>query len=854
MEKNHILPFFWQHGESEEILRENLAKIDETGIKAVCVESRPHPDFVGEKWWEDLRIIIDEAKRRNMKVWILDDAHFPTGYANGAVKNAPDSLKKWHLNCKVIDVRGPLVHHRFALTTMLGVEISFDNPIKYVKEEVVAVLADRRITNDSEDTEGVFIDLTDRLCDGHLQWNVPEGIYRIFVITKKLDACKDKNDYINLLEPDSVKLLIDEVYEKHYTHVGDEFGKTIAGFFSDEPGFYNSAGSSWDFDLKPGCPNLPLPWTDRLLDVLEERVEFNVRCFLPCLWFECGEHTRSLRYHYMDVITQMYSDNFTKQIGTWCANHKVEYIGHVLEDNDVHMRLGSGTGHYFRSMDGQDMAGIDVIMSQVMPGNDYARYSMITPDKLTDGEFYHYGLAKLGSSAGHILPKTNGNSLVELFGAYGWFCGVTLMKWLTDHMLVRGINNFVPHAFSPAPFPDPDCPPHFYAGGNNPQYHYMSNVFGYMNRMSELLSDGRSAAKVAVYYPVEGEWIGNAMPFHRIGKVLMHHQIDFDVVPYDLLKTCKSDNKTINIGQGSYQCLIIPEMDYLPDHILDCLSNLRRKGLPVYWINKVAKSMSLTKNYDGHVIELSDLYGILTRTEMNDILMDTYLPHLRYYHYVKANRHVYMFFNESIDKGIEAKVVLPNITNIAEFDAINDRFYHIEPTDINKIMLELEPGEARCFVSEIQVQTVENQRYFKEVKEINTLWNVLLADYTDISNFKLVDVVEELKDISNYNSCFSGVVRYEASLQVEESLGNRDKVELYIPEVQEGVKVYINGSYCGSNIAPPYRFDVSGSLKTGTNTLAIEVTTTLYNSQKDMLSQVSPIPAVGIIGKAYLRY
>ena len=39
--------------------------------------------------------------------------------------------------------------------------------------------------------------------------------------------------------------------------------------------------------------------------------------------------------------------------------------------------------------------------------------------------------------------------MCEIFGAYGWMEGTKLMKWLVDHMLVRGINWLVPHAFSP---------------------------------------------------------------------------------------------------------------------------------------------------------------------------------------------------------------------------------------------------------------------------------------------------------------------------------------------------------------------------------------------------------------------
>ena len=45
----------------------------------------------------------------------------------------------------------------------------------------------------------------------------------------------DHRWFINMLSRESVQLLIDAVYEKHYAKYADEFGKTIAGFFSDEP-------------------------------------------------------------------------------------------------------------------------------------------------------------------------------------------------------------------------------------------------------------------------------------------------------------------------------------------------------------------------------------------------------------------------------------------------------------------------------------------------------------------------------------------------------------------------------------------------------------------------------------------
>lgn len=78
----------------------------------------------------------------------------------------------------------------------------------------------------------------------------------------------------------------------------------------------------------------------------------------------------------------------------------MEYIGHVVEDNGTHSRLGHGPGHWFRAMAGQDMAGIDVIGSQVIFGAPVETRRSIG-DMETNGEFFHYILGKMGASAGH---------------------------------------------------------------------------------------------------------------------------------------------------------------------------------------------------------------------------------------------------------------------------------------------------------------------------------------------------------------------------------------------------------------------------------------------------------------------
>lgn len=110
--ENHVLPFLWLRSESHESLTEYLEAIAAADIHEVCLESRPHPDFCGDGWWADLAFIIDECKRLGMGIWILDDAHFPTGYANGLVEKSDPALRKTVLKQRVIDVVcGPHARH-----------------------------------------------------------------------------------------------------------------------------------------------------------------------------------------------------------------------------------------------------------------------------------------------------------------------------------------------------------------------------------------------------------------------------------------------------------------------------------------------------------------------------------------------------------------------------------------------------------------------------------------------------------------------------------------------------------------------------------------------------------------------
>lgn len=87
-------------------------------------------------------------------------------------------------------------------------------------------------------------------------------------------------------------------------------------------------------------------------------------------------------------------------------------IGHVIEDNNAHARLGYGAGHFFKSMSGQDMSGIDVVLHQLMPRQNRHMFKSFTSTGW-DGEFFTFGLARLGASLGHLDPRKRAEQCVK---------------------------------------------------------------------------------------------------------------------------------------------------------------------------------------------------------------------------------------------------------------------------------------------------------------------------------------------------------------------------------------------------------------------------------------------------------
>lgn len=848
----YILPFLWLHGESHELLREEILAIKASGINEFCAESRPYENFCKDVWWEDFGFILKTARELGMRVWLLDDRKFPTGYANGYLE-APEQvhLRKKQIRERQSEVIGP----------MRGVKIHAADWLRPEHGERLHSVIAYRHTDGGEGLDSASaIDLTDTLQDGSVYFDAPDGVWRICV-TIETDANAPDGRfqyYIDMLNPDSCHAMIDAVYQPHFDHFADYFGNTFRGFFSDEPGFLNRLGS---YQSKTGIMFENLPWRADLPALMAESAgmsEAEMRLLLPALWEELGDATTCVRTHYMEVLTQLYRKNFSYLLGDWCRDHGVLYIGHVIEDQGAHMHLGYGAGHYFRALDGQDMAGIDIVLHQDIPGlSDHTHRASLVEGGLAEPAFFRYTLPKLAASHSHIQPLKRGRAMCEIFGAFGWAAGLPFMKGLADIMLCSGINHFVPHAFSPKR-EDPDCPPHFYNGGKNVQFPLFGGLMGYMERCAHLLYGGIHRADVAVYYNAEGDWsTADYRVFHKICQVLTRDLIDFDILPFDTLRDCAAADGHIRLNGESYGALIVSGSKVLPNDRLECFAALARAGVPVIFTDllpcRSAEGRDVTHLLSCfELLPLESLTATLRARGLCHVSGEGQgLTHLRFYHVTQEGCEIYAFSNEDIRHNVDALLTLPQSGECLIYDPFQNRLYKSNAPE-GKLRLKLEKANLLMVVFDQKSHNgIEKFRHEAERLPLELRFDIAVRD-EDTNGFSPLASGSPLFDISAPDRLphFSGEIRYKTRFGAKEGFTVLD-----LGEVGETAEVWLNGKYLGARINAPYKFSLRDALREGENELEVLVRANMGHRRRDKLSRFIQIPPSGILGDiALCRY
>jgi hypothetical protein len=592
---------------------------------------------------------MDEAERLGLELGLFTSSSWNAG---GTWITPKDASKK--LLWSELPVEGP---SEFSGTLPLPDKIS-----EFHKDvAVIAVPAEKESTSKP-------IQLTANLtADGHLNWSVPKGAWKIMRF-----VCSNTGEFLNCPSPNSKGLVIDhlshDATEAHINYLLDALSEGRNGLGPMKLFMLDS------YEVKPA-----FDWTPEMVQLFTTHRGYDPTPWLPVL----AGYT---------VNTKELSDRFLHDY------HKT--VSDLLVD-----------GHFAKARELVNMRGVKLLAEGGHGG--HARVDPLKALGAADipmGEFWNHRknwVTKEAASAAHIYGKPFVNS--ESFtGWQNWQDGPAAYKRLLDIALCAGLNQVTFHTFAHQP-PEAGLPGFAYHAGehfnvNSTWWNQAGPMLKDMSRACQLLQQGQFVADVCVYY---GDNAPNLVPARRIAPTIksnwtddfcahcgkpipvdlrpLDHGYDYDYINEEVILTRMSvrDGKLVLPDGMSYRMMVLPDRKAISPTVLKKLGELIEAGATIVG-TKPAQSNSLGGypkcdeavrdlaqtiwgDCDGDKIK-SHKYGkgqVFWNTPLNEVLSNLGVKpdfvadtannddrHIDYIHRATANEDIYFVSNSDMKRQV----------------------------------------------------------------------------------------------------------------------------------------------------------------------------------------------------------
>jgi hypothetical protein len=621
----------WDGPITEEVIARHLDEIRARGIRCVTLEAGygMSAPYLSPAWFELVRLAVDHARRRGMRVYLVDEGKYPSGFAGGKFSaERPD-----------LCMQGLGVAERIVVAPG-------ETLVRQLPPEVDGAIAVSQADQGSQPLD---------TGSGELRWTAPAGEWEVWLVdhgfrtsvtravsnpTRGKDADNALCDYLN---PEATRQFISFTHDQYERLLGADFGHTVLGFRGDEPDFAHT------------------PWTPALPAEFQRRKGYDVCPYLASLFApQPTEEVRRVKADFWDVWSDLFGKHFFQVQAEWCTEHSLAYLVHLNHEDEM-LKLVCSEGDFFKAMRHAQMPGVDTIWNQIWPG------------KVAD-------FPKLASSAAHLFGRPRAFS--ESFAAYRIPPTVEQAKWVIDHQFVRGINMLeIMFYLSSATEPERSG---WLEADEFPA------VAAYVNRASYLLSLGRPAAQIALYFPTSSIWLGDAAADEsvwKIARVLLEHQRDFDFADEQALSSLlvMEDGALTNLSGQRYRAVIIPPVSVISKTALERLRAFAESGgcvvflghAPALVVDRTFLEASGPADVSWAIREpLGELTPrILEALPHPDVALDRPCAAVKALHRRWRDADAYFFFNES-DEGQSRRATLEGRGQVQVWDAASGR---IEP-------------------------------------------------------------------------------------------------------------------------------------------------------------------------------
>lgn len=506
------LPFWsWNDKLDVSLLKSEIVEFKEAGVGGYFMHARGglETEYLSDDWMNSVRTCIEENKKKGMNSWIYDEVGWPSGFAGGIVTALGD---KYH-------ARG------------LSIE-EFDSFNK--------------ITND-DDVLGVYIynsktNKINIISPDSYNLNLTNGD-RIFRVKHVAGPY-----YIDVLNEKVVKAFLECTHEKYYSIFKDEFGRGLAGFFTDEPRLSVN----------------DIPWSYILSEKFAEKYNYNIIEVLPALFVKC-EGYEKVRYDFWKLVSELFVTSYMKQIYDWCETHNCKLTGHVMMEESLYSQMTGTAG----SMPFYEYMQI--------PGVDWLRRMIESPV-----------VPKQVSSVANQLGKKF--VLTESYALCGWNVNFEELKWIAEWQYVNGVNLMCQHlsAYTLRGLRKRDYPPSLFV--QQPwwkEYHLFND---YLARLGMLLTSGKNAAKVLLIHPMRSAFVAYDgtnnesikkldADFINASEILSGLHIDYHYGDETILqKHGHIEKDSFIVGECEYKAVVLPSMLTMDSTTLALLDNFQNNG------------------------------------------------------------------------------------------------------------------------------------------------------------------------------------------------------------------------------------------------------------------------------------
>ncbi len=409
------IPFWsWNDKLNKEDLIRQIHDMKRLGMKGFFMHARSglETEYLSDEWYDCINACIAEAKKLNMEAWSYDENGWPSGFAGGKLLTCDENYAHW-LDYQVIDHFDP---------EALAVYILQDNKCTRVKGD----------------------------CD----------VKEYHTIYRRADS-----SYVDTMNPRIAKEFIESTYEDYKKRCGDEFGKSMPGFFTDEPQYYR-----WH-----------TVWSDMMLTEFEPRYSYDVLEGLLALFVDY-EGSEEFRFDYYKLCNELFTENFIKIIYEWCEENGAQITGHAIEE--------------------KFLAGQMWCCGGIMPFYEYM--SVPGVDYLGKGAGNDISHKQVGSVAAQMGRK---KVMSEMFACCGWDITPMRLRLIAEHQYYGGVNFMCQHLYpvSIRGQRKRDYPA-FYSEHSTWQS-ALKEFNEYFNNLGYTLSRGEEKTDILVIHPIRSAYM-----------------------------------------------------------------------------------------------------------------------------------------------------------------------------------------------------------------------------------------------------------------------------------------------------------------------------------------------------------